>query len=93
MKSSKEICCAVVLESVQSTWPGERLRVKERTNMTKYEATEWVYDQDERRGVDPDDLYGAFYALYGREPDADDERAGLWSLCCAATPNCGTRPA
>lgn len=59
-------------------------------NITK--ATEWVYDQDEQDEVDQDQLKAAFAALHGRQPGPDDRQAGLWSLCCAATPNCGTRP-
>ena len=60
--------------------------------MTKQQATEWVYGQDEQGEVDQDDLAAAFTALYGRKPDDQDWTDGLWSLCCAATPNCGTRP-
>lgn len=61
------------------------------------DATEWVYDQDETDDHHDDAnwdaaLRRAFAALYRREPSADDEQDGLWSLCCAATPNCGTRP-
>lgn len=56
--------------------------------MTKSEATEWVYDQDEQGEIDRDDLRDAFVALLGRDPGSDDDQ---WSLCCAATPNCGTR--
>ena len=62
------------------------------TKMTKAEAIEWVYGQDESGECDHDDLRAAFAALYGREPTEDDEQEGLWSHCCAATPNCGTRP-
>ena len=60
--------------------------------MNTKQAEEWVYDQDELGEIDEDQLEAAFAALYGREPDEDDHLAGLWSLCCAATPNCGTRP-
>lgn len=63
-----------------------------KTNMTAAQATEWVYDQDEAGEVDQDALEAAFAALYGRPADDDDREAGLWSLCCAATPGCGTRP-
>lgn len=63
-----------------------------KTTMTKREAIEWVYDQDEAQEVDSEELEAAFRALYGRPSDAEDRSAGLWSLCCAATPNCGTRP-
>jgi hypothetical protein len=28
-------------------------------------------------------LVEIFSALYGRAPDADDELAGVWNLCCA----------
>ena len=60
--------------------------------MTEVDAIEWVYDQDERYEVDQDQLEAAFAALYERNPDDEDRQNGLWSLCCAATPNCGTRP-
>jgi hypothetical protein len=61
--------------------------------MTENEATEWVYDQDEQGSeIDQEALEAAFAALYGRAADDQDRRDGLWSLCCAATPNCGTRP-
>lgn len=60
--------------------------------MTEAQATEWVYDQDENGSIDQSELEAAFAALHGRPADASDREAGLWSLCCAATPNCGTRP-
>ena len=50
------------------------------------EAITWVREQDEDSELDQQELEAAFHALYGREPDADDRQAGLWSLCCAATP-------
>lgn len=61
--------------------------------MTKAQAIEWVYDQDEASDdIDGDKLEAAFCALYGRPSEVGDQEAGLWSLCCAASPNCGTRP-
>jgi hypothetical protein len=71
--------------------------MKNEMKMKEYDATEWVYGQDESDDHHDDPrwdaaLRRAFVALYRREPDAEDEQAGLWSLCCAATPNCGTRP-
>lgn len=60
--------------------------------MTEAEAIEWVYDQDESGEVNQDRLEAAFRGLAGRDADDDDRQAGLWSLCCAMTPNCGTRP-
>lgn len=62
------------------------------TKMTVAQAIEWVYEQDEQCEVDHDQLEAAFRALAGREPDNEDNQAGLWSLCCSLTPNCGTRP-
>lgn len=57
-------------------------------------AIEWVYSQDEScDDIDTRALEAAFAALYGRAADQQDHDHGLWSLCCAATPNCGTRPA
>ena len=68
-----------------------------KNTMTKAEATEWVYDQDETSDHhdEPDyadHLDAAFSALHGRQPTDIDREVGLWSLCCNATPNCGTRP-
>mgnify|MGYP001592828029 FL=1 len=60
--------------------------------MTKTEATEWVYDQDEQSVLDQDDLRAAYRALVGAEPVEQSELEGLWSHCCAATEGCGTRP-
>lgn len=34
--------------------------------------------------TEQDEALELFTALYGRAPDADDEEAGVWSLCCAA---------
>lgn len=62
------------------------------TKMTKSQATEWVYDQDEQGEIDRDELTAAYVALYGSQPDADDSVGTIWSHCCNATPNCGTRP-
>ena len=50
--------------------------------MTKQTATEYVADHSDDT-ADPDDLPEVFAALYGREPDAEDEQTGIWSLCCA----------
>lgn len=62
------------------------------TPMTDAEATEWVYRQDESDEVDKEQLESAFRGLAGRAATDDDRQAGLWSLCCSMTPNCGTRP-
>ena len=56
------------------------------------QAQEWVFAQDETGEIDSDQLEQAFAALYGRPADDEDRQAGLWSLCCAACENCGTRP-
>jgi hypothetical protein len=61
--------------------------------MTRSQAVEWVYDQDEEDDLDGDQLEAAFGALHGRPATDKDWEDGLWSLCCAATPGCGTRPA
>jgi hypothetical protein len=73
-----------------------RVADKAEADATEWDATEWVYEQDERDDHHDDSdwdaaLRRAFVALYRREPSADDEQAGLWSLCCAACPGCGTR--
>lgn len=61
-------------------------------SMTKDDATEWVYDQDESGDVDEDDLRAAYVALYESIPDEDMTTPDMWSHCCNATANCGTRP-
>ena len=61
-------------------------------SMTEQQAIEWVYNQDESGEIDSAQLEQAFAALYGRPADDEDRQAGLWSLCCAACENCGTRP-
>jgi hypothetical protein len=68
-----------------------------KNRMTVKQATEWVYSQDESDDQHDNptwqsELDVAFGALYGRAADDSDREAGLWSLCCAVTPNCGTRP-
>jgi hypothetical protein len=52
--------------------------------MTLQQATEWVASHGDSDELDADELRAAFTAIYEREPDADDEHVGLWSLCCAA---------
>lgn len=52
--------------------------------MTETQAREWVADHSDDDNLCDDHLRAAFAALYEREPDADDEIVGLWSLCCAA---------
>ena len=47
-------------------------------------ARQYVADHDDDDEMTSADLRDCFGALYGREPDADDIRIGLWSLCCAA---------
>lgn len=60
--------------------------------MSKNEAQEWVYDQDDDSEPDAAELAAVFTALSDRSPDAHDKRDGLWSLCCSMTDNGGTRP-
>ena len=60
--------------------------------MTAWQAQEWVYEQDESEELDSTMLERVFAALYGRPADDNDRQAGLWSLCCSACENCGTRP-
>jgi hypothetical protein len=65
--------------------------------MNEKEAIEWVYEQDESQTHQDDDswwndLDEAFRGLYGRLPTQYEYEIGVWSLCCSATPNCGTRP-
>ncbi|MGA7122344.1 MAG: hypothetical protein WBY94_19735 [Polyangiaceae bacterium] len=53
--------------------------------MTKTEAEQIVRGYGEDEGPESGaEVVELFSALYGRRPDADDEAAGVWSLCCAA---------
>lgn len=47
-------------------------------------AEQWVSDHADGDSLDDEELADAFRLLYGREPDDDDRREGLWSYCCAA---------
>lgn len=52
---------------------------------TKREAIKFVRSCDENGGPETKrEAAEIFEALYGRTPDAEDEAAGVWSLCCAA---------
>lgn len=51
--------------------------------MTKSEAKRYVREHDDDT-ADLDDLPAVFAAIFGREPDMQDRRDGLWSHCCAA---------
>ena len=53
--------------------------------MTEQDAIDFVRGCDEDDGPESDEHTRAlFRALYEREPDAEDEQAGIWNLCCAA---------
>lgn len=53
--------------------------------MTEQEAIEFVRECGEQDGPSSDDeAREIFAALYGRQPDDEDEAAGVWNLCCAA---------
>lgn len=52
--------------------------------MKRSDAKKWVREHDDDDVLDERELAEVFAALYGREPDQDDENVGLWSLCCAA---------
>jgi hypothetical protein len=52
--------------------------------MTKSEAEQWVRDHADDDDLDGDELFDAFRAIFGREPDAADRAEGLWSHLCAA---------
>jgi hypothetical protein len=52
--------------------------------MTSKEATQWVRDHYDDEELDDEELEEVFAAIYGRYPDDDDMRDGLWSLVCAA---------
>jgi len=60
--------------------------------MTRDEAVEWVYNQNEDDEIDEGELNNAYMAIFGRLPDFDEDKGTKWSHCCAATPGCGTRP-
>lgn len=66
--------------------------MKSQIKMTKIEAAEWIYSQDESGDVDQDQLEAAFQSLHGHSADDDDRQNGLWSMCCNMIPNCGARP-
>ena len=83
---------AIWLECSDRRQPTTTNYERDEMMMTKQQATEWVYSRDDQDDLDQDDLTAAFVALYGHEPADADERRDMWSLCCAATPNCGTRP-
>lgn len=52
--------------------------------MTKTEAIELVNAADDNDQLDDATMRDMFAALYDRQPDAQDEREGLWSHICAA---------
>jgi len=52
--------------------------------MTKQQAIDYVRDHEDCDDLDPEDIRAAYVALYGNEPDSEDEAEGLWSHCCAA---------
>lgn len=52
--------------------------------MTKQEAREYVENHRDDDNLDREEVEAAFSALYGRRPDIQDRRDGVWSLCCAA---------
>ncbi len=45
-----------------------------------------IRNYHEIAGMSPDE---AFYAVYGRVPDAQDEKVGVHSLACAPLSSCG----
>lgn len=55
-----------------------------KTTMTKQEAIEYVRETDDTDADYETIRREVFPAIFGREPDADDEQEGLWSHCCAA---------
>ena len=52
--------------------------------MTKREAVAYVKRCDENDGPESEaEAAKIFEALYGRKPDAQDRRDGIWNHCCA----------
>lgn len=51
--------------------------------MTKREAEKWVRTVDED-SINDDDLEAAWLAIFGRKPDSQERREGIWSHLCAA---------
>ena len=52
--------------------------------MSKKEATKMLRERSEDAEWSAEEFRAVFRALYGRAPDADDEAAGILSLCYAA---------
>lgn len=52
--------------------------------MTKEQAVEYVRDHSDNDTLDDDEVREVYAALYGCDPDEQDEDEGLWSHCCAA---------
>ncbi len=52
-------------------------------NYTEDEIREHIESHDENCETPHDDLVAMFATVYGRQPDEDDEREGLWSHICA----------
>jgi hypothetical protein len=52
--------------------------------MTKREAKAWVRAHSDDDELPDHELAAAFTAIFGRRPDAQDRREGLWSHLCAA---------
>ena len=52
--------------------------------MTKRQAIKYVRSHTDDDDLDDAELAEDFEALYGRKPDSEDRREGLWSHCCAS---------
>ena len=52
--------------------------------MTKRQAIKYVRSHTDDDDLEDAELTQVFEALYGRKPDAEDRREGLWSHCCAS---------
>jgi hypothetical protein len=62
-----------------------RGRMRDYRHMTESEARRWVRAQGDDDEPDRGELEDAFVAIFGREPDADDEETcTLWDHLCAA---------
>ena len=57
---------------------------------TEKRIREYIESHDENDTTPHDDLVAMFRAVYGRKPDEDDIREGLWSHICAGVSHDGS---
>ena len=57
-------------------------------NYTEDEIREYIESHDDNQETSHDDLVDMFCSIYGREPDQEDIREGLWSHICCGVSHC-----